>query len=87
LLNDGQPATWQAVASGSPETAIAETLAAAEEVDAIIAGLPESAPIEVVLAERPALFDRSIHRLEHLATIERAIGGGAHAGQGWRNTR
>jgi DinB superfamily/Mycothiol maleylpyruvate isomerase N-terminal domain len=87
LLNDGQPATWQAVASGSPETAIAETLAAAEEVDAIIAGLPESAPIEAVLAERPALLDRSIHRLEHLATIERAIGGGAHAGQGWRNTR
>jgi hypothetical protein len=42
-------------------------------VDGIIAGLPESSPIEAILVERPALLDRSIHRLEHIGEIERML--------------
>ncbi|MGD0248002.1 MAG: maleylpyruvate isomerase N-terminal domain-containing protein [Candidatus Limnocylindrales bacterium] len=72
LLNDGLPPTWGAFASGAADAVIAETLAAAEEVDRIIAGLPDPTPIEAILAERPALLDRSIHRREHLAALERA---------------
>jgi hypothetical protein len=75
LLNDGPPPTWGAFADAAGDAAIAETLAAAEEVDGIIAGLPESAPIETVLAERPALLDRSIHRLEHIGALQRILSG------------
>lgn len=75
LLNDGLPPTWAAFAGAAGDVAIAETLAAAEEVDGIIAGLPESAPIEAVLAERPALLDRSIHRLEHIGAMQRILSG------------
>jgi hypothetical protein len=45
-------------------------------VDGIIAGLPVEIQVEAILAERPALLDRSIHRLEHLAAIERALSHG-----------
>lgn len=73
LLNDGLPPTWEAFASGGGNGVFAEALAAAEEVDGIIAGLPESSPIEAILVERPALLDRSIHRLEHIGEIERML--------------
>jgi hypothetical protein len=73
LINGGLPPTWQAFASAAPEAAIAETLAAAETIDSLIAGLPEAAPVEAVLAERPALLDRSMHRLEHIGTLEAAL--------------
>jgi uncharacterized damage-inducible protein DinB len=80
LLNDGLPPTWDAFSSGAGEGVIAETLAAAEEVDRIIAGLPDSTPIEAILAERPALLDRSIHRLEHLSSVRAVLAG--HRGAG-----
>jgi hypothetical protein len=54
-----------------------EALAPAPVVDGIIAGLPAETPDESILAERPALLDRSIHRLEHLAAIDLAL---AHGG-------
>jgi uncharacterized damage-inducible protein DinB len=73
LINGGLPPTWQAFASAAPEAAIAETLAAAETIDSLIAGLPEAAPVEAVLAERPALLDRSMHRLEHIGRLEAAL--------------
>ncbi len=73
LINGGLPATWLAFASSSPEAVIAETLEAAQAVDRLIAGLPETAPIPAILADRPALLDRSIHRLEHLKEMEKAI--------------
>jgi hypothetical protein len=66
LLNDGLPPTWNAFAGASSGAVIAEALAAAEEIDGIISGLPASTPIEAILAERPALLDRSIHRKSHL---------------------
>ncbi|HEX7590812.1 MAG TPA: DinB family protein, partial [Candidatus Limnocylindrales bacterium] len=74
LLNDGLPATWNAFAATSADAVIAEALAAAEEIDAIIGGLPDSTPIEAILAERPALLDRSIHRTSHFGQIESALG-------------
>jgi hypothetical protein len=47
-------------------------------VDGIIAGLPAEPPVEAILAERPVLLDRSIHRLEHLVAIERARAADGH---------
>ena len=78
LINDGLPPTWLAFASSSPEAAMAETLEAAQAVDRLIAGLPETAPVEAVLADRPALLDRSIRRLEHLEELQKVIA--AHRG-------
>jgi uncharacterized damage-inducible protein DinB len=74
LLNDGLPPTWNAFATAGGDAVLAEALAAAEEVDAIIAGLPESTPIYSLLAERPALLDRSIHRFAHLDQIKAVLG-------------
>ena len=74
LLNDGLPPTWNAFASTSGEAVSAEALAAAEEVDGIIAALPDLTPIASILNERPALLDHSIHRLSHVGQIERALG-------------
>ena len=73
LLNDGLPPTWDAFASAGGDALFAEALAAAEEVDGIIAGLPESTPVEAILNERPALLDRSFHRGSHLDQIERLL--------------
>jgi hypothetical protein len=39
----------------------------------IIAGLLAVTPVDAILAERPALLDRSIHRLEHLSAIYLAL--------------
>jgi uncharacterized damage-inducible protein DinB len=75
LINGGLPPTWQAFASAAPDAAIAETRDAAETVDGLIAGLPDATPVEAILAERPALLDRSIHRLEHIAALEAALAG------------
>jgi uncharacterized damage-inducible protein DinB len=73
LLNAALPPIWSGIAT-QPSAIMAETLAAADEVDAVIASLPAEAPVLEVLAARTALLDRSIHRREHLAQIERAIG-------------
>jgi hypothetical protein len=73
LLNSALPPVWSGLAT-QPAAIVAETLAAAEAVDAVIAGLPAETPVLEVLAARTALLDRSIHRKEHLAQIERAIG-------------
>jgi uncharacterized damage-inducible protein DinB len=73
MLNDGLPPTWGAMAAGAGRAAVGDALAAAEAVDGIIARLPAETPVEAILAERPALLDRSIHRLEHLAAIDLAL--------------
>ena len=61
------------MAAGAGRAAVGDALAAAEAVDGIIARLPAETPVEAILAERPALLDRSIHRLEHLAAIDLAL--------------
>ena len=74
LINDALPPTWGAFSSEASDGVIADTLAAAGEVNLIIAALPGSTPIDAILAERPALLDRSIHRREHIEQIEKSIG-------------
>jgi hypothetical protein len=66
---------WAVFAADTGRAAIGETLAAARAVDGIIAGLPAETPVGAILAERPALLDRSIHRREHLDAIELALAG------------
>ena len=73
LLNDALPATWRAFSAAAPQAAMADTLDAAEAIDHLIATLPASTPVAAIMAERPALLDRSIHRTEHIATLERAL--------------
>ena len=75
LLNDGLPPTWNAFAASAAEAAIAETINAAEAIDRLIASLPEAAPVAAILADRPALLDRSIHRAEHIETLEHVLAG------------
>jgi uncharacterized damage-inducible protein DinB len=72
-LNDGLPQTWQAFAAAAPAAAVAEAIAAAREVDGVIAALPATTPIAAILAERPALLDRSLHRLGHLEDLEKGV--------------
>jgi hypothetical protein len=73
LLNDALPASWAALAADAG-TLGADTVAAAAEVDSIIGSLPARVPFAEILAERPALLDRSLHRTEHLDDIARALG-------------
>jgi hypothetical protein len=74
LLNTALPASWQVLASAAPDRLVADAIAAARDVDAVIAGLPPETPVTAILAERPALLDRSRHRSEHLAAIEGVVG-------------
>jgi hypothetical protein len=75
LLNESLSPAWAATSTRAGE-AVAEALAAAELVDGVIEGLPPETPVAAILAERPALLDRSIHRSLHLDQIERALPGG-----------
>jgi len=52
------------------ESAVRECLAAAEEIDGVIASLPAAAVEALGGSERVRLVDRSLHRADHLATIE-----------------
>lgn len=68
LTNEAALPLWLAL-SGAQAAVLA--LAAAEEVDLAIEALPPSA-VELALATgRPAMVDRSLHRREHLDTLER----------------
>jgi pilus assembly protein Flp/PilA len=61
--------------------AIDETLAAAEEIDGIIAGLPDESPTESILSERPALsIARSIARSTSMPSRGLWSGGTAESG-------
>lgn len=71
LANAALEPTWRALPG---EVAAALALAAAAEVDALAAGLPDASVDAAVAAARPRLVDRSLHRLEHVAQIRRAIG-------------
>jgi DinB superfamily len=70
LINASGIPAWRIV---DPRRLAALVVTAAQDVDALIAALP-AASVEGVLAEgRPRLLDRSLHRAEHLATIEAAL--------------
>jgi hypothetical protein len=71
MVNRGLAPFISAFASGSGDGLLREVIAAAEEVDGVIAGLPAEAPIAAVLAGHPSLLDRSMHRNQHIDQIER----------------
>ena len=74
LLNDAMAPLWRAI----PNLTVGSlAVAAAEEVDQVVASLPD-ASVEAVVAEgRERLVDRSHHRNQHLDAVHAASAEGA----------
>ncbi|MGH2634559.1 MAG: hypothetical protein ACRDHU_00165 [Actinomycetota bacterium] len=70
LINDSSLRQWAAI---PPRTAVQDCLAAAAEIDGLIGSLDADVVSEVVQGGRERLVDRSLHRGEHLSTIEAAF--------------
>lgn len=70
LVNDASLQQWLLI---TPRTAFQDCLAAAAGVDALIASLKADVVSELVQARRERLVDRSLHRREHLDTLETAF--------------
>ncbi|MBI4321071.1 MAG: maleylpyruvate isomerase N-terminal domain-containing protein [Chloroflexi bacterium] len=70
-VNDAELEKWVAM---PPQEAVREALAAAEAVDRKIADFSPGLVATILTTGRPRLIDRSIHRQEHFAEIEQAIG-------------
>lgn len=71
LANAALEVIWRALPG---ETASALALEAATEIDTLAAGLPDTSVDAAPVAGRVRLVDRSIHRLEHVRQIRRALG-------------
>jgi hypothetical protein len=69
LINDASLQQWAEI---PPRAAVEDCLAATAQIDALIESLDDDA-VEVVHRRRPRLVDRSLHRGEHLVTIETAF--------------
>jgi hypothetical protein len=69
LINDASLRQWAVI---PPRAAVEDCLEATAQIDAFIESLDDDA-VEVVHRRRPRLVDRSLHRGEHLATIETAF--------------
>jgi hypothetical protein len=70
LINDASLRQWGVI---PPQTAVQDCLAAAAEIDALIRSLEADVVTEIVQERRERLVDRSLHRGEHLNTIEVAF--------------
>jgi hypothetical protein len=70
LINAAAIPAWRIV---DPRRVAALVVSAAEDVDALIAGLPGPSVETIAREGRPRLLDRSLHRAEHLAAIEAVI--------------
>ena len=70
LINDASLQQWAII---PPQTAVQDCLAAAAEIDALTRSLEADVVSEVVREHRERLVDRSLHRGEHLNTIEAAF--------------
>ena len=70
LLNDAALATWNDIA---PEVAAREAIAAADQLDAFVAGLAPDVVAQVIAEGKPRWVLRSEHRREHLDQIERGL--------------
>jgi hypothetical protein len=70
LINDASLQQWAVI---PPQTAVQDCLAAAVEIDALIRSLEADVVSEVVQEHRERLVDRSLHRGEHLNTVEAAF--------------
>jgi hypothetical protein len=69
-LNDASLSQWMSI---PPRVAVEECTTAASALDALIAGVDEDVRSELVAEGRERLVDRSLHRSEHLQTIESAF--------------
>jgi hypothetical protein len=70
LINDASLQQWTAI---PPRTSVQDCLTAAVELDSLIESLEAEVVLEVVQERRERLVDRSLHRGEHLNTIETAF--------------
>jgi hypothetical protein len=70
LINAAAMPGWRAVARSEVAAIVGATAAA---VDELVAALPDESVAEIEGEGRPRLLDRSLHRQEHLATIEDAL--------------
>jgi hypothetical protein len=70
LVNDASVPGWSLIPA---QDAAHMALAAADEVDGIIAVLPDGAVEALLAAGWSSLLDRSVHRNEHLDAIERQV--------------
>ena len=71
LLNDALVPEWQAIPH---HDAARLALEAAKAVDAAVAGLADSVAADITARGQIRRLARSMHRSEHLAEIERALG-------------
>jgi hypothetical protein len=69
-INDASLRQWLAIPA---RVAVDELLSAAEELDDLLSGLDATTVAEVVGEGRRRLVDRSIHRADHLRTIEESF--------------
>ena len=69
-INDASLDQWMAI---PPRAAVGLCVSAAKEVDAFLDGVRGDIRAEIVAEGRPRLLDRSLHRGEHLGTIEAAF--------------
>jgi hypothetical protein len=69
-INDASLHQWMSIPS---RVAVEGCAAAVSELDAFIAGLDDDVRAELVAGGRERLGDRSLHRDEHLRTIEDAF--------------
>ena len=70
LINDAALPGWNAI---PPRAAVDECLAAAEELDGFIGSLDAEIVLDLVRDRRERSVDRSLHRGEHLDTLESAL--------------
>jgi hypothetical protein len=72
-INDASLDQWMVI---PPRTAVEHCLAAAAAVDAYLDGIGEDVRMELVAEGRRRLVDRSVHRGDHLGTLESAFPAG-----------
>jgi hypothetical protein len=72
-INDASLDQWMAI---PPSAAVELCVAAARDVDAFVVGIPGDVRAEIAAEGRPRLLDRSLHRGEHLVTLEAAFPAG-----------
>jgi hypothetical protein len=79
LLNEAALPEWSII---PPRAAVTACVAAADALDDLLESLEDEAVTQALTEGRERLVDRSLHRGEHLETIERAFGTGSQQGDG-----
>ena len=69
-INDASLDQWMSI---PPRAAVEQCVAAATEVDAYLGGIDDAIRAELVAEGRRRLVDRSLHRGDHLGSLESAF--------------